>query len=164
MPVILFRVRSVNPVKNVQSSVGSHEKDIISGKVLDFTVALQNDQLRHDCDTFKKDRKCPQEFHYIEICDTGPDQVNQESYHGTWNCSKFPMQEGILALFVGTLDRFLEFDSVNNRGCSSNIYKFHDRVIDRIKSREEIQVPGHKNKQIEFMRLDGYTLGIFRNS
>ena len=59
MPVVLFVIGSVNPVKNVQRSVGTHEKDVVSRQVLDFAVALQDHQLRHNGDAFQKNGKSP---------------------------------------------------------------------------------------------------------
>ena len=43
--VAAFGMCSVNPVDNVQSSVGSHEKDIIPRQVFHLAISLQNNEL-----------------------------------------------------------------------------------------------------------------------
>lgn len=73
------------------------------------------------------------------------------------------MQEGILALLVGALNRFLEFDGVNDRGSSGYVNHFHDGVIERVKGREEIQIPSHENEQIELVGFDRYTCRVVLN-
>lgn len=44
-PVVLvsfLRVGTVDPVQNVEETVGTHEEDVVPGKILDFSVTLQD--------------------------------------------------------------------------------------------------------------------------
>mmetsp|Transcript_6988 Transcript_6988/g.17537 ORF Transcript_6988/g.17537 Transcript_6988/m.17537 type:complete len:203 (-) Transcript_6988:52-660(-) len=164
MPVVLFRVGAVDPVENVQRPVGTHEKHIVPGQVLHLAVALQDHQLGHDGDALEVDGERPEQFHDVEVRDSRSDQVGQKGQNGTRNGGKLPVQERVLALLVGALDRFLELDRVNDRGRGGNVDELHHRVVQRVKGGEQIQVPGDKHQQIEFVRLHGDTLGILRNS
>ena len=52
MLVLLLSVGSVDPIQDVQESVGSHEKDVVASQVLHFPVALDDNQLRKDSNRF----------------------------------------------------------------------------------------------------------------
>lgn len=52
-PVIgkaLFRLRSIDPIENVESSVRAHEENEIPRQVFHFPVSLQDNELWQDCD------------------------------------------------------------------------------------------------------------------
>jgi hypothetical protein len=38
----------IHPVEDVKQTIGSEEEDIVSSKVLDFSIALQNNKLWND--------------------------------------------------------------------------------------------------------------------
>lgn len=48
-------VTPVNPIQDIQSSVGTHEENIVTSQVLNFSVPLQNNQLWKDGNTFEVD-------------------------------------------------------------------------------------------------------------
>ncbi len=60
VPVILFCIGTVDPVEDVQSTVGTHEKDVISSQVFDLSVALENNQLRQNRNGFQVNRESPE--------------------------------------------------------------------------------------------------------
>lgn len=160
MLVVGLRVGSVDPVENVQGSVGTHEKDVVSGQVLHLAVALQDNQLGHDGNALQQNTKSPQEFHHRKVGNSRSDEMNEKGQDTTGGRRKLPMQKGILSLFVGALDWFLEFDGVNDRRSRSNVNQFHNRVVERVKCRKEIQIPSHENRQIELVGFDGNTCRI----
>ena len=53
--IVLFCVGSVNPVQNVQRSIGTQEKYIVSGQVFHVAVSLQDHQLRQNGDRLTVD-------------------------------------------------------------------------------------------------------------
>ena len=162
-PVVLvvgLRVGSVDPVENVQRSVGTHEKDVISGQVLHLAVALQDNELGHNGNALQQNTKRPQEFRNRKVGNSRSDEMNQKCQDTTGGRRKLPVQKGILSLFVGALDRFLEFDGVNDRRSRCNVNHFHNRVVEGVKCREEIQIPSHENRQIELVGFDGNTCRI----
>jgi hypothetical protein len=157
MPVVLFRVGSVDPVEDVQCSIGTQEKDVVSGQIFHITVSLQDHQLRKNGYRLAVNRESPQQFHQTEFADSRPDQVREKGQDRTGDDRKLPMQKGILTFVVCALDGLLEFDRVNDGGRGSNVDDFHDGIVEGIKRCEEIQVSGHKDSQVEFVRFDGYS-------
>lgn len=155
--VVRLRIGSIDPVENVQSPVGPHEKDVVSRQVFHLAVSLQDNQLGHDGNALQQNTKGPQKFQHRESGNPRPNEMNEKSQDGTGSRRKLPMQEGILALFVGALDWFLEFDGVNDRRSRCNVDQFHNRVVKRVICREEIQISSHKNRKVEFVGLDGNT-------
>jgi len=75
MSVVFFCVCSVDPVENVECSVGSHEKDVIPRQVLNFPIALQDNELGQDGNGFQVDRKSPEQFHGIEFVEAASDEM-----------------------------------------------------------------------------------------
>ena len=61
------------------------------------------------------------------------------------------MQEGILGLIVGRLDWLLEFDGVDDGGGRDDVKDLHDRVVDRIEGRKEVQIPSYKDEEKQFV-------------
>jgi hypothetical protein len=151
MPVVLLSVRTVNPIQNVQGPVGTHAEDVISSQVLNFSVALQDNELGKNCNSLQVDGESPQKLRETELRNTRSDQMRQKGKRETRGCSELPMQEGVLTFVVSRLDRFLEFDSVNDRCCRHDVNKFHHRVVQRVKCGKQIQIPSHKDYQEKFM-------------
>mmetsp|Transcript_7940 Transcript_7940/g.22868 ORF Transcript_7940/g.22868 Transcript_7940/m.22868 type:complete len:202 (+) Transcript_7940:273-878(+) len=160
MSVIRFRIRSVNPIKDVQSSVCAHEENVIPGQILNFLVSLQDDQLRQDGDRFQVNAEGPQQLNDIEIGNTTADHVRDDGNDGARCHRKLPVQEGILRLVVGGFDWLFELDGVNDGCRGSNVHDLHDGIVEGIKSEEQIQVPSHEDAQEELMRSHGDALCI----
>ena len=80
--------------------------------------------------------------------------MSNGSKHKTRESSEFPMQEGILSLVIGGLNRLLELNCVNYGGSGTNVQDLHDRVVNGIERREEIQIPSDEHQKEELMRSD----------
>ena len=154
VPVILFCIGTVDPVEDVQSAVGTHEKDVISSQVFDLSVALENNQLRQNRNGFQVNRESPEQFHDTELADARSNQVGKERQDKTRCCSKLPVQEGILTFIISTLNGFLVFYGVNDRSCGADINDFHDRIVKRVIRCEKVQISGHKHNKEKLMRAD----------
>jgi hypothetical protein len=50
--VIGFIVGTINPIQNVEGTVGTHEENVVSGEILNLAITLQDNQLWEDCDRF----------------------------------------------------------------------------------------------------------------
>ncbi len=48
--IIGFIVRTINPIQNIEGTVGTHEENVVSGKVLNLAIPLQDNELWEDCD------------------------------------------------------------------------------------------------------------------
>ncbi len=67
MPVVLLRIGTINPIQNVERTVGTHEENIIASQVFNFSVTLQDDQLRKNSNCLQVNRKCPEELNHSEL-------------------------------------------------------------------------------------------------
>mmetsp|Transcript_18755 Transcript_18755/g.52166 ORF Transcript_18755/g.52166 Transcript_18755/m.52166 type:complete len:222 (-) Transcript_18755:294-959(-) len=134
--VSLFRVRSVDPIEDVERSVGSHEEDVVSREVLHLLVALQNDELREDGDGLEVDAEHPQQFDGIEALHALGDHVGGEGDDGAWGDGESPMQKGILRLVVGRFDGLLVLDGVDDGRRGADVDDLHDGVVDGVESEE----------------------------
>ena len=151
MPVPLLRVGTIDPIQNVQGTVGPHEEDVVSGQVFDFSVTLQNNQLGKDCNRLQVNGERPQQLQQSKFGDTRSDQMGEERQNSARSGSKLPMQETILGFVVGALDGFLEFDCVNDQSRRADVDQLHHRVVQRIKMGEQIQVTSHEDQEKEFV-------------
>jgi hypothetical protein len=116
MLVVFLRVRTVDPIQNVQCTVSTHAENVVAGQVLNFSVTLQDNQLGQNSNRFQVNGERPQQFSNAEIRDTRSDQMSKQRKNSAWGRSKLPMQKGILSLIVSALDGFLDFDRVDDRG------------------------------------------------
>ena len=160
MLIMSFVMRTVNPIEDIQGTVRSHEKDVIAGKILHFPVTLQDNQLRQNTNRFQINGKRPQQFNNRKTTVLGGGYANQmrnQRQDGTRRDTKLIMQKGILSLVVRRLDGFLKANGVNNRCRTNNVQNLHDRVVQRVIRRKEIQIPRHKDNQIQFVRADRNT-------
>lgn len=138
MLVMGFVMGAVNPIENVQGAVGSHEKDVIAGKVLHFTVTLQNNQLGQNTNRFQVNGKCPQQFNDGKAIVLGgyANDVGDKGQNGTRSDTELVMQKGILSLVIGRLDGFLKANRVNDGSRTDNVQDLHDRIVKGIKGRK----------------------------
>ncbi len=157
MLVVWFGMSTVNPVENVQSSISTHEEDVVSRQVLHFTVTLQDNKLGQNGNGFQVNWERPKELHDVKGCEPSTDQMSNDSKEKTRGCSKFPVQERILSLVVRGLDRLLELDGVNDGSSCTDVQHLHDWVVDRVESCEQIQIPRDEYQEEKLMRSDRYT-------
>ena len=69
-PVVLivrFVVRSIHPIDNVQSPIGAQQEHVVTGQVFDFTISLQDNELRDDCYRFQVNGNCPEELFCVRL-------------------------------------------------------------------------------------------------
>jgi len=136
-------VRSVNPVQNVQETVGSHEEDVVSSQVLNLAITLEDDQLGQNSNGFQVDGEGPEHLNGVEG-EAVLEQVSDKSCNDTWSNGKFPVEEGILRLIVGGADGFLEFDCVDDRCGGEDVEHFHAGIVPGVECCEEVEVAGYE--------------------
>lgn len=62
-PVVLIVrlvVRAVDPVREVQRSVDAEEEDVVAREILDLSIALQKEELRHNGQGLQVDGEHPE--------------------------------------------------------------------------------------------------------
>lgn len=151
MPVVLLRVRAVDPIQNVQATVGTHAKDVVTSQVLHFSVTLQDNQLGQNGHRLQVNGKGPKQLHDAKIRNARSNHMGKGGKNKTWGRSKLPVQKGILTLVVSALDWFLEFDSVDNTRRRANVHHFHNRIVNGVVGSEQIQVTSDKDHEKELM-------------
>jgi hypothetical protein len=154
MHVILLMVRSVNPVQNVEKTVGTHEEDIVSGQVLNLTIPLQNNQLGQDGDGLEVDGKSPQEIHGLED-HTFLDQMGDQGHYGARRHGEFPVKEGILSLIVSGADGFFVFNGVDYESGGEDVKNFHAGVVVGVKCGEEVKVSSDEDEEVKLVGAHG---------
>lgn len=131
MFVPVFKVGSIDPIEDVQGTVGTHKEDVISGQVFHLPITLQHHELGEDRYRFQVDGEGPQELNNIKHHPRprGANQMRNKCQHETGSHGKLVMQEGILRLIVRGLDGFLITDRVNDRGGGNNVYNLHEGIV-----------------------------------
>jgi hypothetical protein len=163
MHVILLMVRSVNPVQNVEKTVGTHEEDIVSGQVLNLTIPLQNNQLGQDGDGLEVDGKSPQEIHGLED-HTFLDQMGDQGHYGARRHGEFPVKEGILSLIVSGADGFFVFNGVDYESGGEDVKNFHAGVVVGVKCGEEVKVSSDEDEEVKLVGAHGDSCCILHNA
>lgn len=125
MLVVGFGMSAVYPVEDIKSSVGTHEKDVVSRQIFYFAVTLQDDKLGQNGNGFQVNRERPKKLHKIKVVKAGSNQVGNGGNDQTRSRCKFPVQKGILRLVIGRLDWLLELDGVNNGGSRADVQDLH---------------------------------------
>jgi hypothetical protein len=92
MLIVGLMVRSPNPIQDVQETVGTHKKNVITSQVLHLTITLQYNQLGQDGNRFQINGKCPAKINDIDF-ESALEEVRDESNHCTGCNRKFPMKE-----------------------------------------------------------------------
>jgi len=123
-----FVISSVDPIDNVQCSVRAHEKYVITGEIFDFTVTLQHNQLRQDCNRFQINGKCPKKLHYAVVF--GANQMCYGCNDGAGCNCKLPVKKSILCFVISGTNWFLETDHVNDGPGGENVKNLHTRVVE----------------------------------
>jgi hypothetical protein len=62
MAVSVLEMSPIDPIENIQCTVGPHKEDVIAGKIFYLTVALQDNQLWQYANRFQVNRKGPQQL------------------------------------------------------------------------------------------------------
>lgn len=124
-------VVSINPVEDVEESVRSEGKEIVSGDSFSVSSSRKHEELGHDGDGFQVDRECPHNLHKHEFV------VDDQSENDTWDNKEFDA-EGIVVSIVGCLE--LHPHQVDSSDGSSEEENLHDGVVQGIEASEEIQV------------------------
>lgn len=155
MLVAAFVVRPVDPVENVKETVSAHEKHVVARQVLDFTVALQNNQLRQNANALEVNGKGPQQFNKVKaarLFGRAANHVRNQGHNRTGSHAKLVMQKSVLTLVVRRLDGFLKANRVNDTRRAGNVHDLHERIVEAVVGSKEIQIARRKDNQVQFVR------------
>jgi len=131
-------VVSVDPVEDVECTVGAQREQIMRGDGFSFARFGYHEELGQDGDGFQIYREGPQHLHHRHA------MVDQHRQAGDWNDDEFDA-ECVVVRVVGSP----EFDENEIAGSDGGDDEdtFHDCVVERDESRGQIQVPGQEDQR-----------------
>lgn len=124
-------VVSVNPVEDVEESVGSEGEKVVSSDGFSISGSREHEELWHNGDCFEVDRECPHNLHKHKFV------VDDKSENQTWDDEELN-SESVVVSVVCCLELYPH--KVNGSDGSSEEENLHHCVVQRIEASEEIQV------------------------
>jgi len=141
-------VVSVDPVEDVQCTVGTQRKQVMRCDGFSFAGFWYHEELRKDGDGFQVDGEGPQHLHHRHAV------VDQHRQPGDWDDDEFDAECVVIGV-VGSTE-FDENKVAGTDGCDDED-AFHDSVVERDESRGQVQVSGQEDQCEQGLRFTGYT-------
>jgi len=88
-----FVIGAVDPVENVEESIGAEEEDIMASQIFNFPIALKNKELWNNGQRLEVDGECPQYVNWVQFA---LEDARQNCKYGTWGYGKLNVQERVL--------------------------------------------------------------------
>lgn len=124
-------VVSINPVENVEESVGSEGEEVVSRDSFSISSPGKHEELWHDGNSFEVDRKSPHYLHKHEFV------VDDKSENQTWDDEELNSESVVISV-VCCLE--LHPHKVHGSNGSSQEEHLHYGVVQRIETSEKVQV------------------------
>jgi len=115
-----FIVVSPHPVDQVETTVKTQSKQVMSGDGLSFPGLTDHEQLWQDSNTLQVDTEGPKNFKRSEL------MVDQESQATDWYDQKLS-SESIVITIVGCLE--FHVNEVNGEESATDVNTFHHTVV-----------------------------------
>lgn len=133
-------VVSVDPVEDVEESVGTEGKEVVSGDGFGVSGAGQHEKLWHDGHRFQVDGERPHDLHEHKLV------VDDKSKNHAWDDQELD-SEGIVVAVICCLE--LHPHEVDGSDGSSEEEDLHYGIVKGIEASEEIQVPSEESDSEE---------------
>jgi len=144
-----FSVVPVDPVEDVETSVGAESEEIVASDGLCLAGLAHHEQLGKDCNGLKVDGEGPEDLHSGELV---VQHQSQQRHRGNQELDP----EGVVIAVVGCLE--LNVHQVDGCGRRGDEEDLHTGIVQRDEVGEQVKVPGHKNdeeKNLRFARDTG---------
>jgi len=141
-------VISPDPVDQVQRTVATKGKQVVSGDGFSFTSFTDHEQLRKDGNTLKVDTEGPENFQRSEFV------VDEESEATNWHDKKFSSESVVVSIVCS-----LEFhvDEINGGVCAGQVNDLHNGIVRRNKVCEQIKVTSGEDKSKHHLSFSRYS-------
>ena len=140
-------VVAVDPVENVEATVGAEGKEVVAGDALSLPGFGHHEQLGQDGDRLQIDGERPEDFHHGEL------MVEHQSKKQRGSDEKFN-PKGVMVAVIGGLE--LDVHQIDGSGSRANKEELHGGVVEGDEGGEEVEVARTEDGQEEDLRLARY--------
>ena len=142
--VEILIVIAVDPVEDVEATVGAESKEIVAGDRLRLAGLADHEELGEDGDTLQVDGECPEDLHHAELV------VEEDSQEGGRSQEEFH-SEGVVVAVIGGFE--FEIHQIDGSSGAGDEEKLHDGVVDADEVGDQVQVSRHEHYEKQSLAL-----------
>ena len=142
--VEILVVITVDPVEDVETTVGAESKEIMAGDRLRLPGLADHEELGQDGHALQVDGEGPEDLHHAELVVEETSQEggrSQEELHS----------EGVVVAIIGGFE--FEIHQIDRAGGAADEEKLHDGVVETDEVCQQVQVSRHEHNEEQSLAL-----------
>ena len=142
--VEILIVIAVDPVEDVEATVGAESKEIVARDRLRLAGLADHEELGEDGDALQVDGECPEDLHHTELVvedDSQEGGRGQEELHS----------EGVVVAIIGGFE--FEIHQIDGPSGAADEEELHNGVVEADEVGQQVQISRHENNEKQSLAL-----------